>query len=217
MANLVADLIPFETARQLEAGDRIPPFALTAQDGTLFNSHSDEVAGLPTLLIFDCGPDGEGTGFESGLAALNDQITKTGSHDSVVCAITRGIETGNRDLQERLGLTFDLLSDPQGRVYRACGLEPAPPGCDAVVFVLDPQFRVVRITAGRGAAQIAEVHNSLTRLMEDSEPQTHQTHAPMLVIKNALTREDCARLIDVWHQPVPVWKTDGLLCDGHEA
>ncbi len=217
MANLVADLIPFETARKLEAGDRIPPFVLTTQDGAVFNSLSDEVAGLPTLLIFDCGPDGEGAGFASSLATLNDQITKFGSGDFVVRAITRGTKAGNRDLQDRLGLTFDLLSDPLGRVYRACGLEPVPAQCDAVLFVLDPQFRVARITAGRGPAQIAEALGTLTRLTAKREQQSLQMHAPVLVIKNALTKDDCARLIAVWHQPVPVWKTDGLLCDGHEA
>lgn len=217
MADLVADLIPFETARQLEAGDRISPILLKAQDGGVFNSLSDDVAGLPTLLIFECAQAQSGAGFEANLVTLRNRIEAAWTGRCVVRAITRRTERGNRDLHERLGLAFDLLSDPQGSVYRASGLEPAPPGCDAVVFVLDPQFRVVGSTAGRGAGLVEEALRYLARLLEKQEQQSLQSHAPVIVIKNALTPEDCARLMRVWHQPVPVWKTDGLLCDGHEA
>lgn len=217
MADLLEKLIPFETARRLEAGDRIPHFSLKTQDGGVFNSLSDEVAGLPVLLVFECAQAQSGAGFEVNLASLRDTVGPELSRRCVVRAVTRRSEGENRDLQERLGLAFDLLSDPPGSVYRACGLEPTPPGCDAVAFVLDPQFRMIGSTGGRGAAYIEEALRYLTRLLEEQKPKSLQCHAPVIVIKNALTPQDCARLIRVWHQPVPIWDTDGLLCDGHEA
>ncbi len=217
MVELLETLIPFETARQMEVGDRINAFALNNQRGETFNNLSDDVAGLPTLLIFEQGQALSKTNFEGILTHLRDRIDETCLRCCVIRAITRRSESENLDLHDRLGLGFDLLSDRTGDVYRTCGLEPMPPGCDAVVFVLDPQFRIFGSTGGRGVAYLDEALRYLSRLLERDKRRRLQSHAPVIVIKNALTPEDCDRLIRIWHQPVPVWKTDGLLCDGHEA
>ncbi|WP_282608137.1 2OG-Fe(II) oxygenase [Pelagibius sp. Alg239-R121] len=216
MTKLTDVPIPFDTALQLEAGDRIDPFSLPDQDGFTFQSLSDTVAGLPMLLVFECSRGEADPDFERDLSDLRDQLDPGLTDDVVILAITRRTEGENGHLRDRLGLSIHFLSDLQGLLFRACGLEPAPSGCGVVALVLDQQARVCGIMGGRGG-YIRQALDLLKATADEQEHDRLRAHAPVIVVKRVLTPEDCARLIQIWHQPVPVWTTDGLVCDGHEA
>ncbi len=209
-------LIPYETALRLEAGDHVTPFSLPNQDGTLVHSMADDVAGLPTLLIFESSPNQAGSGFERDLTELKERAAGK-SDEYLLYAVTRRTESENRALHARLGLDFDLLSDCQGSLYRAYGLEPVPAGCEAVVFVLDARFRIVETTGGAGSAYLERALTALKALEDKKSSGRLQAHAPVILVERVLSPADCARLMEVWHRPVPVWQTDGLYCDGHDA
>lgn len=216
MTELIEPSIPLDTALQLEVGDPIAPFSLPDQRGEAFHTLSDSVAGLPTLLLFDCVKTRGERQFDDVLARVSAALDGSLEGRVLVLGISRRQSQENRIVSERLELPFKLLSDPEGEIYRACGLEPAPPGCEVVGFVLDQQSRIADIMGGNET--LAE--RALRSLRANLDEQRHDTlgaHAPVLLVKRVLTPEDCRRLIQYWHRPVRTWSTDGFVCEGYEV
>ena len=207
--------MPLGTATQLECGDRIASFILPDQDGDPATPVADEVAGKPTLLVFDCGTDDDGA-YARELTALRDHADALKETGTTVFAITRRSIADNRHLRAAHGLPFQVLSDADGTAFKACGLDPTPPGCPVVTLVVDPNFRAVRaIGDGAAGSHAPRALTDLLRLGNEYRGAQIGTHPPVLVLPRALTPADCARLIEIWHQPAPTWQTDGMHCEGY--
>ena len=131
MTAQVTDRMPIGTEEQLERGDRVPPFALPDQNGAAKTPLSDDIAGKPMILLFDCADESSGPAFERELVALRDAKKDWEPSGTVVFAITRRSPEENRRLHESLRLPYCVLSDGSGAVFRSYGLDPFPPGCPA--------------------------------------------------------------------------------------
>jgi peroxiredoxin/predicted 2-oxoglutarate/Fe(II)-dependent dioxygenase YbiX len=209
--------MPLATAAQLECGDRIASFILPDQDGDPATPVADEVAGKPALLVFECGTgDDDGASYANELMAMRDHTKAIMDNGATVFAITRRGVAENKRLHAEHDLPFQILSDSDGTVFKACGLEPVPPGCPTVTLVVDPNFRAVRAIGGGAAGSHApRALAELVQLEKEYRRTQIGTHPPVLVLPRALTPEDCARLIEVWRQPATVWETDGMHCEGY--
>ncbi len=200
---------------RLEPGDRIAPFALPDPDGKLVNPLADYLAGRPLLLVFECADCDGGETYARELAALRDQAGVVQAHDALVLAITRRNGEDNGHLLQREALSFTVLSDPEAKVYAACGLDPATLDRTTVTLVLDGNMRVVKLFDGGGATRAEEIAQALASMTERKVPLPLGDHPPVLVLPRVLTPEDCAELIRVWQRPVRVWDSEGLANRGY--
>lgn len=204
----------FAEADRLEVGDRIPSFTLPDAEGQPVNPLSDHLAGRPLLLVFACAPAEGAPSYGDELAALEAQTASLQHHDALVLAVTRGSSGDNRALAAARGLSFPLLSDPQARVYAACGLNPETVGRTTVTLVLDGNLRVTGLVDGGGASRWPQIDAAL-EAAANAGATAPAGHAPVLVLPRVLTAEDCAELIRVWHRPVRLWEGDGFTTAGY--
>ncbi len=189
---------------------------LPDQNGDPTTPVADEVAGKPALLIFECGSGDDGGSYTRELAALRDNAKALQETGATVFAVTRRSVADNRHLHVTHDLPFQVLSDSAGKAFKACGLDPVPPGCPVVTLVVDPNFRAVRAIGGSDAGSHApRALADLRQLAAEYGAERIGTHPPVLVLPRALTPADCARLIEVWHQPATIWQTDGMHCEGY--
>ena len=208
--------VPLGAAMRLECGDRIASFILPDHDGDPTTPVADEVAGKPALLVFECGTGDDGASYARELAAICDHAEAFKETGATVFAITRRSVAENRHLHATHDLPFQVLSDADGKVFKACGLEPMPPDCPVVTLVVDPNFRAVRaIGGGEAGSHAPRALTDLLRLEKEYRGAPISAHPPVLVLPRVLTPADCARLIEVWHQPATIWQTDGMYCEGY--
>ncbi len=211
MGRLQAQRNRFAAADRLEAGDRIAPFVLPDPDGKPINPSADYLAGRPLLLVFECAKEDDGGKAYAGeLAALGDRADAVQAQSVLVLAITRRSRADNGALLRAQALPFTVLSDPEAKVYAACGLDPVTIGRATVTLVLDGNMRVVDLFDGGGASRGTEIAGALGRMTERNAEAALGNHPPVLVLPRVLTPEDCANLIRVWHRPVRMWESDGL-------
>ncbi|MEQ8354481.1 MAG: 2OG-Fe(II) oxygenase [Kiloniellaceae bacterium] len=204
----------FENADRLEAGDRIAPFALPDSDGRPVNPLSDQLAGRPLLLVFECAGAGGGVSFEDELSALAAQRPALQAQDTLVLAVTQRRQGDNGALAESLALPFAVLSDPPAKVYASCGFDPQTVGRATVTIALDGNLRVLGVFDGGGATRWTEIAAALAAVAAPEAAKPLTGHPPVLVLPRVLTPADCAELIRVWHRPVQLWQGDGFTTEG---
>ena len=220
MARTAAKEKPFRAVDRLEGGDRIPPFRLLDQDGRPRSPLDDSLAGKPLVLVFGC--DGPGASFSEELAALAGVLQQGGftlgggPDEAVVLAISRHPPAENLALKNSAAIPFPILTDAEGGLYQACGLDPRTIGRSTVSFVLDGNLRMVELFDGGGTTRGPQILEALRDAARDPAAAPLAGHAPVLVLPRALTARDCADLIDHWHKPAPVWEVDGLTSRGFD-
>lgn len=199
--------IAFVGADRLEAGDRVPAFALPDSSGKLLTPVANRLSGRPLLLVFEVGrsPDG-GAAFGEELGGLHDHAEEAEAHEAVILAITRRQPGENRALEQKAAVPIPVLSDPKAELYKACRLERTRLSGRAVTLVLDKNLRVLDVVHGGGATAWPQIAAALETLAETQPTAPLGGHPPVLVLPRVLSAKDCADLIEVWHRPVPVWE-----------
>ena len=192
------------------------PFALPDGNGKPVTPISNRLSGRPLLIVFECGEANGTPAYVKEIAALHERRDVLNAHDAVVLAVTRRSRDDNRALHHDQALTFPVLSDPDAKVYTACGLDPASLKRAAVTLVLDGNLRVVEVFDGGGASRWLGIFDALNAATEDDSGSTLANHPPVLVLPRVLTPVDCAMLIDVWHRPVPTWEGKDYTNDGFD-
>ena len=194
-----------------EIGHIIPAFALRDQDNCNATPLEDDVMGAPVVLVFD---RRSSQSSHEDSAELVHAVTG-------LCERLNGIEATLFMISRRQGpeitaltggeaLPFRLLSDPDGAVFRAYGIEathsPAPPAS----IVVDPNGRVVDIYEHQDVIEQTDRILACLRGMAARRPSgSLGAHPPVLVIPNAMDADMCRRLMETWHNPVPLWEGDG--------
>ncbi len=197
---------PFVDAELIEAGDRIPAFALPDSHGRPVTPVANRFSGRPLLLVFEGGGSQNAAAFGAELAALRDHQDELQASDAVVMAITRRPPDDIRAMEQGQALPFPVLSDPEAKLYASCRLEPAVSRETSVTLALDHNLRVVDVFDGGMAAAWTRIAAALEALEDAEEFAALGQHAPVLVLPRVLSPQDCADLIEVWHRPVPVWE-----------
>ncbi|NJN03284.1 MAG: redoxin domain-containing protein [Leptolyngbyaceae cyanobacterium RM1_1_2] len=190
----------------LEQGDFIPFFRLYDQDGYLREIHT--YAGLWTILV--CLPTAE-------KLLLNDLKAAWHSlrfHNLQVVAIAPQPPAALKQLQEMYQLPFTLWSDPTGRVSQVLGtchakqktIETAEAVKTAETaeprgYLLTPNLRIQKKFA------LDTLSASIGQILADNLPPAAPMpgpvvtmHAPVLIVPNVLTSEQCQLLMQQWHQ-----------------
>ncbi len=192
----------------LEAGDPAPPVGALDETGTPVFSRADLVMGRPLVLLF--GPSDDGS-LQEMLIAFRDRGGDFAALDVLVFAFSRGAPEANRALHAALALPFKLLSDPDGSIHASYGVEAA-----SLAVILDRNHRIARILRAPTAAALAA--SALVWLRANFPPRglRVQAQAPILLLPRVLDETDCARLVELFHRPVTVWRSDGFRSEGHD-
>jgi predicted 2-oxoglutarate/Fe(II)-dependent dioxygenase YbiX len=176
------------TASGLTRGDRAPDMVLPAVDGTptRFYAHA---GGRPALLVL---ADEDS---QAALTSLADALGGLDEHDLTVHIV------GPPSLAH-IGLPFAYLQDAEGRAAGAYKTAGSP-----TAFLLDRNLRVRAAMPFTDATAVAAAASDVVReLAWDADAGREiATQAPLLVVPEVLSPEQCAALIQVWQE------------EGHEA
>lgn len=169
-------------AAGLTRGDRAPDMVLPSADGTAtrFYAHA---GGRPALLIFAT----EATA--SGLQSLAEALSGVGNDELTVHVV------GPASLAQ-LDLPFGFFEDADGKAASAYRTAGSP-----CAFLLDRSLRVrtsLPFVDGDAVAQAAlELRRDLA--WDPGSAREIATQAPVLVVPDVLSGEQCAALVKVWH------------------
>jgi predicted 2-oxoglutarate/Fe(II)-dependent dioxygenase YbiX len=175
----------------LTIGERLCDLAFLNHDGKPFSLYANHIFGWPKAVFLIGSADEEA----DELARFAASVRDFGQVETHVLAVARGAPEVNARLVERLGLPFPLLSDPEGALHRAVGLEA---GAAACTLMFDPVLRLERRLDGAGQAEAALAHARARAAA--LRPIVVGAQAPALVVPNVLDRGLCRRLMDTWAQ-----------------
>lgn len=185
----------FPAAKQgpLAAGERLHNLAFLDLKGRRFSLYHDRIYGWPKAIHLAATPEAAAGELErfAGLAEAFGQA------ETQVLAVTRAPVTANAAVAERLKLPFPILSDPEGALHAAAGLDPAAAG--AVTLLFDPVLRLERMLTGdEGTSQAEAALAHVRRRARALQPSVVAVQAPVLAVPNVLDRDHCRRLIAFW-------------------
>lgn len=183
---------------RLTEGDSIPAVRLSDQDGDEVEIYRDSIVGDPVVLLL-C-PDGDEAGAHAEMrrfAELAEGFKREHAHVFVVTTLT---VDDNRALAEKLGLRFRILSDRNGELLAAFGLDRGEMGSNRhnLCALLRPNLRIAKILTGKSQADAALAGcGALTS--QDGAPVI-EAQAPVLIVDNVFPREFCDFLIGLWER-----------------
>jgi peroxiredoxin len=200
-----------------EIGHIAPPFALNDHKGENATPLEDKVMGDPVLLVFDRNPvDSDPENSAELLRTFAGLVAGLEGRTVTLLLISRRSKEENARLADAEDIPFHLLTDSDGAVFDDYGIAlaadtAAPPAS----LIIDPNGRVAEICEGiETAAQIDRLLTCLIAMHADKPHGRLGMHPPVLVIPNVLDGETCARLIETFDRPVPLWESDGRVSEG---
>ena len=172
----------------LATGERLCDLAFVNRDGEVFSLYANHVFGWPKAVFLIGSADDEAEAL-TRFAALVRDFGQTETH---VLAVSRRTAEENAAAAERLGLSFPLLSDPEGALHTAAGWAAG----GACTLMFDPVLRLERRIDGAGQAEAALAHARARA--QALRASVVMAQAPALVVPNVLDRALCRRLMDHW-------------------
>ena len=175
---------------ELASGDRFPNFMLPDQTGAT-RSFLERAKGSPLLIL--------GDGRDEALRTL--AATRKERPEADCLALVGEESEAAAKRAEALGIDFPLLADSAGKIREALRrmLGFGPQG--SFMVVLDANQRVIAAHAGSDGGELirwaAERLNALPPL---PTAQRVGMAAPVLIVPNVLTPENCRALIDRWER-----------------
>ena len=175
---------------ELAPGDRFPNFVLPDQTGEA-RSFLERAKGNPILIVGDSD--------DAGLQALAQAAPKDAGF--TVMALVPDAPDAAAARAARLQIDFPLLGDSAGKIREALRrmLGFGPRGAFAVL--LDSNQRITAATTGLDKADLVRAAVDRIRAVPRVEAGLDlKGVAPVLIIPNVLTPEDCRALIDRWER-----------------
>ncbi len=187
----------------LAHGALAPPFDVRDVSGRPLRLDDDFLAGGPLLLVLVHPEQTEGVQAIAALAAAEPLLAQKDCQVVVISADSHAQRNGA--LANAHGLTSPLCGDSTGAVFASYGLHKG--NAPAARWVLLTQYRQVRawFDAPRPPSQVLDVVYGLLDDAPMSEAETWRVpHAPVLVVPNVLSRQECADLIESFERGTPL-------------
>jgi len=188
----------------LNVGDLALPFEARDQDGRMLLSSEDHISGQHMILVFLNTAEREQS--IQVLKSFADKRKQLSQQEATVIAISSTSNAKyNAVIKEESGFHWPILGDAAGSIFAQYGIHK----CHGQAY------RIVLITPFR---QIRCWHDSNTDLVQAVEdimdkakvevPEDNQKwfpcHAPVLIIPNVLSPEECKQLIDHFENQGPM-------------
>ena len=167
------------------------------QDGRPLRLFEDAFAGHTLVLVF-CGPldNAEVSKGLAGFARVENRLQDAGAKLIIVSSRTDARQA--RGLKDEIGLAAPVCGDGNGSAFAQYGLGkgtdmPGRLSLRTVIVTPNRQVRAI-MDEPQSASQAASIVDSVS---EEGAAARHWVpgHAPILIIPNALTPDDCAALI----------------------
>ena len=175
---------------RLAAGDRFPDFVLPDQADKA-RHFSERASGRGLAIVLD--PD---AAVIAGLSALAAACDAAGL-DRMAIGTSAGFDPG-----------FPLLADSAGKIRAGLREMSGHPGSTPLAFLLDRNQRIIDLSDGEGQMGQGLAEWALARwraLPPPAPPVALGELAPVLIVPNVLSREQCRALIARWetegHEP----------------
>ena len=146
---------------------------------------SDLIAGNPTVVVF-C-PRSDGKQILDCYARTSEALIAEGAR---IFAVT--LDKPNSSSQTN----FPILWDQREQVFGSYGAPRDHPS----TVVIRRNYHVGGIFKGESEEQVASTIGLLKALGWERKTTLMSMHPPVLLIPEAFSREDCARLIDIFHK-----------------
>lgn len=170
----------------LERGDRVPDIEVVKRDGTPMSLYGQARGGALAVLFYHDHADGAVAETLRRLASVEGLLEDAGV---ALFAVSGDTAEATAAFATETRPTYTLVGDPDHRYAAAYGATGR-----LVCYVLDPTQRVhARLEASDGPI----VDRLLAAVEEVGPPRSYEAppHAPILVIPNVLSPEDCRDLI----------------------
>ena len=186
--------VPQPAAEQgpLAIGERLCDLPFRLPGGETMSLYHERIFGWPTVIHLATAPHEA----EGELRRLAERAQDFRGVEAQVVGITRALPKENAALAQRLKLPFPVLSDEEGRLHRAAGMEP---GAEPRTLFFDPVLRLERAFADgseQSQAEAALAHAQAR--FAAHRPVVVGAQAPALVVPNIIDPEYCRRLIAFW-------------------
>lgn len=179
-------------ASPLGVGDYVPYFDLPDQDGNL--RELQLYAGKPGVLFFL--PPNHTAFTKDFFASLNTHYKEFQEQGLQRIIIVPADVATVKQWQDTFEMNFTLWADEGGNVAKLFGLEPP---YQPTSFLLSPNLKIMAVYEGleagkhiQGSLEDCETH------FPEEEPVVVSSHAPILVVPNALSEEMCQEIIRYW-------------------
>ena len=193
-----------EYVQPLWPGALALPFELRDEDGRRLSSADDHLSGKSLVLVFLNEPTAAVA--VPVLQALAREAARLEELRATVVAISATSDAAqNRQLKKTSGFAWPVAGDSTGAVFASYGLHKENDTPIRIV-VLTP-YRQVRVwfdTPDDINATLRLIMESLENAQVAEEARWAPPHAPILVIPNVLSREECAGLIKSFEQGGPL-------------
>lgn len=171
------------------------PFDTRDEQGRRIGLADDHLSGQYLLLAFLADPDQERTvPLMQALAEHEDRLAEAGA---TVLAISASSNAGANTARKRAaGFNWPVIGDASGALFASYGLHKGTDRTDRLVLVTP--FRQIRTwfdLTGDAAATVGEIMDILHKAQAAEETRWSPPHAPVLVVPNVLSPEECANLV----------------------
>ena len=188
---------------QLWPGALALPFETRDEDGRRLNLADDHLSGRHLVLAFLGDPQGEPS--RALMQSLAGMAARFDAANATVIAITASSEAvRNKAARRDTGFPWPLCCDPSGAIFASYGLHMGTGQPDRLVL-LTP-FRQVRtwFDLGDGLGNSLEtIMHHIDTAQAAEEARWSPPHAPILIVPNVLSPEECGRLVEAVETDTP--------------
>lgn len=189
--------------QNLVEGDFALPFESRDQDSHLLNFDDDYFSGHHTLLVFL--NELKFDSFTDLLTGLADKQEEYEENNIQIIIITANSDAGvNRKIKRQFQLHCPILNDSTGAIFASYGLLKTH-GTPCRLVQITP-LRQIRKWYNAPSNIKGTLEEIMTTAVESSITQTtpwSQPHAPILLIPNVLSQDECKLLISTFTPNVP--------------
>lgn len=204
---LAADAVA-EHVTPLEAGALAAPFSLRDQDGRRLDLEDDHLSGKSLILAFlDTEDDEACRRLLSALASKHENLARLNATVVAINADTDARRNGR--LKHESGFLWPIVCDCSGAIFARYGLHKHR-GADRRLVLLSP-LRQVRSWIDSPAdpdRSLETIMNEIEHMRAGEDPRWFPVHAPVLIIPNVLSRDECQRLIHAFETGGPFMVKD---------
>jgi len=168
----------------IAVGDIAPDFVFAGHDGKEVNSRSDAIAGNPIVVVF-C-PHASSEDLEP-LVCFARQLDCFSAHRARLFAVT----LDKIDASAANGFSFPILSDRREKIFSSF----RAPRDRLSTVVIRRNHHIAGIFRGTPEHQAAAALSLLADMAWEREATLMRGHPPVLLVPDAFSRDDCARLI----------------------
>lgn len=172
------------------------PFDARDEQGRKIGLADDHISGHYLLLAFLNDPASErGSNILRSLAALADGLEEANA--TVIAASASPEAALLKKLKREAGFEWPIVGDPSGALFASYGLHKGSATSDRLVLITP--FRQIRAwfdIEDDIASSLETIMDILDKSKSAEEMRWAPPHAPVLIVPNVLSGEECAKLVE---------------------